>query len=671
MVCQNRLAGQIFQLPAPQDCSFHVNLTTDYTHPQRYQLYKQNLIEYQTESWLCKATTQSVKLLTYLFGDEHLKEFGQEDIHVDINTCKSMVNDKQSPAGPLRRTQTGLWTTSHPLSYQTPGGGFQCCRWYHYAVTNYYVVPSKVYKRHDHPGFTSTAADVSHCRSYVDGECQLGDQALIWTPIQQARCKYLPHVILDGIEHGGMWISNDSQLALTHVKGHTTQDCEKTLNISDQGVPYILLGTTPGSEEEFPHGAPLPPQTRTRREATRSQVSLESLLDPDVTIPGFAKLPEGISANIKDGPVSASLLAAWTQGVAYREREMMTRAFRQTWLNSCRDMKATAALLLTFILSSPIGAVRTLLKDPLLYAKAGNGFVEVWKCTPVPTIQLTFHRQTTTCTEEIPIDFTLSDGSNHSGYLDPVNMIINHHGRPVDCQLQPTTPFSLDGELKVYRRRDGQLYPAGNVSGIQALHYHTHEDSHFTDILVPKIYTPVATYSWDELMPTEDTNSLLATAAAQAEIVQLLTAPIHYPAKNKMTEQEADTLAANLVTRGLKKLRHLIGGPFHTWVLLTCMATNIYIVVRLLQKINCWQKTVTRLHRFYRLRRQGHPRPTPRQTTRLHALQDALHRVEDPAQPEAQPPRTPAVIHSQLQIAERVGDNHTAGGECVTELVSG
>lgn len=120
------------------------------------------------------------------------------------------------------------------------------------------------------------------------------------------------------------------------------------------------------------------------------------------------------------------------------------------------------------------------------------------------------------------------------------------------------------------------------MSSIKALHYHTHEYSHFTEIITLKIYTPLAVFSWDRFISTEDTNSLLATAAAQAEIVQLLIASLQYLDANQSEDQDTN----NLVARGLKHIRHWMLSPFHVRVFLTCLAVDL--VLKLLQRLNCW-----------------------------------------------------------------------------------
>ena len=572
-----------------------------------YQLYKENIMEYKTQAWFCRAVKQSVKLLTYFFNDEHLKEFNKEDLLVTPDVCRSMVEDKTSPAGVLRRTNTGLWTTAHKLTYIVPGGGLDCCRWKEYSVTNYFVIPAKVYKKHNHEEFRSTAADVSSCTSYEAGECQLGKQALIWRPVYATNCRYIPSFLLEGMEHGGMWISNDSQLALTHTKKRTADDCGIRLNISDQGIPYTLV-------DDNSHNA----SGKTRLPVHPDISKGKRDLDPK---------PEGLTIG-RTGVVDANLMAAWTQALAYRTRIMVSRAFRQSWLNTCREMKTTVALLKSYILSSPVGAVRTLLKDPLLHAKAGNGFVEVWKCMPIQASTLTFHKQTEQCTKEIPVQFTMTaTGERLFGFLDPVTLVIGHRSHLEDCGSQPSVPLQLGGTLGMYQRAAGVVVPVGDVSSLKTLSFEHHEVPDYAELLKPKIYTPMAFYSWEELAPTEDTNSLLATAAAQTEVVELLTAPVYYHStRNHTAYLSADSLASNLVARGLKNLRTWFSNPYQAWILLTCLVINFWIVIRICRVCSCRLKArrmagvIRRQVRRLRNRKQ----PNPDRAAKLRHLELAL-----------------------------------------------
>ena len=299
-------------------------------------------------------------------------------------------------------------------------------------------------------------------------------------------------------------------------------------------------------------------------------------------------------------------------------------------------MKATAALLQSFIASSPTSAARTLLNDQHLYARAGNGFIEVWKCLPVSTNSVTFQQQTTDCTEEIPISFTLSDGGNYTGFLNPVTMIITHHGTPASCKTHRFTPLQWSGRLGSYHRHEGALYHVGNVSSLQVLHYHTHEGGHYAETLIPKIYTPLSSYSWSELAPIDDTNALLASVAAQAEAIELLTAPLYSSAGVSNTDDKTNRRAANIVTRGLYYVEHLFLSPFHTWVLITCLTANVCVLYRLLKRCKCYTRS-KRLVIYARQRLTTRRTPPPPQTEAIRNLRQALTDVEAAEPPENEP----------------------------------
>jgi hypothetical protein len=266
-------------------------------------------------------------------------------------------------------------------------------------------------------------------------------------------------------------------------------------------------------------------------------------------------------------------LAAWTQALYVRMMAITLATFQRTWMSVCKDMMSTASLLRTAVLAEPTGAVRTLLNDSLLYARAGNGFLEVWSCFPVEVAMMNVLKQDGSCTVEIPINFTLADGSVHFGYLDPRSLVISRYGQPADCFLNPSLPVQLDGKLHMYRRSDGLLVDIGNATELSVLNYRT--DGMYTAFFKPVIYTPLVSYTWNDIMPGVITNSLLKSTAAQAEVLELLTAPLY---STDDSDGEVDGLAENLVARGLKTIKGFLLSPFHVWVFLACLVTNLWLV---------------------------------------------------------------------------------------------
>lgn len=146
MVCQTGLKGQLFEVPKPLQCHFD-HLDKDHeVEPMTYQLYKQNLLRYVSSGYLCKAMHSQIRLKTWLFGIEHFKEFSKHEVEVDPNLCTSMVRSKLSPSGPLHKTDGGVLQTQNTLDWKTPGWtADECCRWWVYEATNYFVIPVSVY----------------------------------------------------------------------------------------------------------------------------------------------------------------------------------------------------------------------------------------------------------------------------------------------------------------------------------------------------------------------------------------------------------------------------------------------------------------------------------------------------------------------------------------------
>lgn len=158
---------------------------------------------------------------------------------------------------------------------------------------------------------------------------------------------------------------------------------------------------------------------------------------------------------------------------------------------------------------------------------------------------------------------------------------------------------------------------------MEALSYHTHEDAYFAKLLAP----------------TTDLNGLLATAAAQTEVLEMLTAPLYHASVNHTASMSTDALAANLVSRGLKHIRSWFINPFNGWVLITCLVVNAWLIIKALQCCGCKQKSQKLVLAVGNTARRRWPRlstPGPAQDIKLRNLETALDEVtQEP--PETQP----------------------------------
>lgn len=209
-----------------------------------------------------------------------------------------------------------------------------------------------------------------------------------------------------------MWISDDELLALT-TTNNTIDDCGRTLWMTDQGIPYTEAMDSSEARQ---------------RRAAQNHHPNDELMEKFRSAVTTTTRNSDLQHEATEGGVTSTQLAAWTQALTHRMIEMTNKAFLQTWMDICRDMKTTTALLRATIMAEPTNAVRTLLDDPLLDARAGNGFLEVWRCIPVDSDGIRVVQQTDRCTKEIPITFRMSDRSAHTGYLDPTTLIISHGG---------------------------------------------------------------------------------------------------------------------------------------------------------------------------------------------------------------------------------------------------
>lgn len=565
MVCPLWSPGQIFALPRPAEC----NYTNDGMHtdpvPASYRLYRHNLINFEVSGWLCRAEKETIRLLTYFFDDEHLKQLKTTDVAVDATTCKQMAKTKVSPAGALHQTSNGAWTTGHRLRWAVPGGGIDCCRWHSYQVTNYHLIPSQIYKRHDHDGFSSTTSDVSHCKDYLDGQCDLGSQMLIWKPKVETSCAYLEYKVYNGTKQGNTWISDDKLLALTTKGNETVHDCGKDLHLTDQGIPYEIVFEGKEREENSSH--------RLKRDVD--------------------------SAEHSASVVTGDLLAAELQALTNRIRVQTNQAFRRTLRMICNDMEQTTSFLTAMALAEPTETIRVMMNDPYMMARAGNGFMEVWKCSPVPAKDLQVKAQTSQCSKEIPVNFTLwQDYRNETkwnqGYLDPVTLVITHTGTPADCA---PTPIHLDGYLYNYQREKGILRKHGEVDKLKIIQYeytNTHEK-----LLTPVIFKPIGMYQWDDLMKEGSLNALLAAQTAQMEIFKSMTEPLYSDVGDT---EEVESLATNLVQRGMKTIVGALASPFHVWVAITCLLVYAKILWKLWLRFG--QPRVIELRRVNQVRRR-------------------------------------------------------------------
>ena len=116
MVCQTATPGHLFALPQPVECNYNSSAAEGTPIPMTLELYKHNWYKYDVPGWMCRGIRQTARLLTYFFGDEHLKEFNTQEVEVSSSMCQNMLQDKRTPNGLLTLKNTGLWSNNNKLN---------------------------------------------------------------------------------------------------------------------------------------------------------------------------------------------------------------------------------------------------------------------------------------------------------------------------------------------------------------------------------------------------------------------------------------------------------------------------------------------------------------------------------------------------------------------------
>jgi hypothetical protein len=167
-------------------------------------------------------------------------------------------------------------------------------------------------------------------------------------------------------------------------------------------------------------------------------------------------------------------------------------------------------------------------------------------------------------------------------------MVVKRRKTMVPCE--GASVFWLDDTLVRRNRINGEVEEAANITELPVWGERVNSD--YEALLKPLLYRPIAGYTWEELRPQEELNDLLATSAAQAEILELLSEPLYGGAENgdgKTVTQ--GTLAEKLVMQGLRAVGGFLQTPFHWWVALTCAVADGYFLGSMVKKI--WVKCCT------------------------------------------------------------------------------
>jgi hypothetical protein len=260
-------------------------------------------------------------------------------------------------------------------------------------------------------------------------------------------------------------------------------------------------------------------------------------------------------------------------------------------------------------------------------------------------------------------------------------MIVKRRKTMAPCE--ETTVFYLANTLVRLNRLNGEVDEETNMT--ESAIWSDEINSDYSELLKTPLYRPIDGYTWEELRPQEEINVLLATSAAQAEILELLSVPLYGSDGNGTGGAVVkSSLAEELVARGLRSLHGFLQTPFHWWIGLTCSFCNGYFLVWTLHKIwlRCCRGRSRRRRRRSHRRSMEEPQPgaqqtnweTPMFTTRPQMPRGPLTRRPGTLRRQYRPYSTPArLTEEEIEARNRLtmnlrrrddGDN----GEDVREM---
>ena len=375
-------------------------------------VYKRNLVQYDSDAFLCRTIKTKVVTMVGFFHEHHRKTTSHEQMLTTFEECRRMIHFKSSKHGGLIK-QGDIWGTNNEVNFVYKSG-FQCCRPHEFSAINSYLVPAKVYKRHDDAEMESPDGIVRHC-TYSTGYCALPNKdALIWTPNPQEQCQFLMWRTFNATQMDNTIITEDKELAFSFTKdgGELTftprEGCSNAsvLLLSDQGMA----------------------------------VSVRNRLDRKKR-----------SGNGTAGYVLESELNARLQAFETRLLELSQENFKLTAKAICMAMREAAVSLTTSFKLHPTLTTRHILGNEYLTAKVSGDVLSVYPCVPLDSYTIV---KAPGCTDRVAINATIS-GENHTLYFDPTDNIVHAHPGPETCLSE--IPVKIKGINYLYHPESGSL----------------------------------------------------------------------------------------------------------------------------------------------------------------------------------------------------------------------
>ena len=477
--------GHLWKWPARHQCK---PVTVKDGNPQdmEVQLYKRNFVEWKSPAYHCQKFRSQASTILSFFTDSKSINKSRTSLPVSAQECLTMARTKLCSSGNLAG-HSGVYATSNKLTYSY----HWCCKYHHFETTNCLLTETNVYKKFK-SGVQSPVGDISLC-NYNDGMCTLSDgSVLVWSPSKNASCEYIPWVKLNGQYHDDYFISDDNNLALSFKSKSLTSvtTCSGTTAYqSDQGLVV-----------EF--------------KTDISNTTLEASIESQHSLPNNTVQLLGQKGAVISGAINSMIQAAYLDLT-----KLIMQSFRKSISYSCNALVEYLEIIKGLIQAHPTVTLRYILETPNIYARAGNGVLEVFSCSQLsPGSYTLLPMNDSYCTEYIPIQFNYA-GQTLFAYLDYVDNIIKPTSVEVSCITVRDLPVNLDGTISLYNASTGSLRPAENIETLNFVHLNLNESSlHIPEI----IYRSATLIDWDDMKEHHSLNDVLAAAAKQRRVLEAM-----------------------------------------------------------------------------------------------------------------------------------------------------
>ena len=538
--------GQLWKWPERHQCK---SVEMGNINPQNMtlRLYKRNMIEWKSEAYQCQKFKSKVSTIVSFFTDSKSINKSTEMLPVGQSECINMARTLTCSAGNLIGDQ-GVYITKNEVNYEFDW----CCSYDHFEATNCAVIKTHVYKRFGSV-LESPAGDVRKCR-YEDEVCTLEDgTVLVWSVNNNASCEYLYATTLKGKYAEGYFITDTNDLALTFkntplVKVTTCDNKEGV--ISDQGLIVSF-------------------ENAINQQTVEAAVSAELGLTPQ---------SQALFNNDKVSGTVANIVNGMVQAVYVKLSQLITDAFRKSINYACHALAEYLEMIKGLIQAHPTATLRYIFENPNIFARTGNGVIEVFSCTQLDPGSYKLLPMNDTCTEWIPIQFTYAN-TTHKAYLDYITNTIVPTSPERSCHTTRKLPVSLGGVISMYVAKTGALEKPGHVNVLQLTKVNLNESM----LEIPEvIYRSATLIDWSDMMQEHSLNDVLAAAAKQRRVLNAMGITWEGEPGAAATENLEHIFERGFF--GFLLGAHL-GSPFEVYVFLVCLWVTVVTVAKLLQCI--------------------------------------------------------------------------------------